>query len=71
MSETKLCPFRKSNMIEFLEHDGTQSQSRDQFAPCLQEKCAMWRQLFDHIDPNDPEERTVIYKGYCGLAGKP
>ena len=53
MSETKLCPFRKQH-----EMSGTLPIKMfvEEFAPCLQEKCAMWR---------------MPSPGFCGLAGNP
>ena len=65
MSEEKLCPFRK----HYLAASGAHT---DEFAPCVQEKCAMWRKAsWSEPDPkNDMIERIVV-EGFCGLAGKP
>jgi hypothetical protein len=41
----------------------------EQPAPCLQEKCAMWRnRVYDHDGSGD---YTSYINGFCGLAGKP
>jgi len=68
MSEPKLCPKRKwipaaSGMDNF-------SGYYEEFGPCLQDKCAMWRGF-----ARDSEGAIIThlaYKhGFCGLAGKP
>ena len=64
--DTRFCPFRKSELIEFLELDGEQSQTREHFAPCLEDKCAMWR-----VERRSQFVATAKDVGYCGLAGKP
>ena len=71
MSEPKLCPFRKSAMIEALESDGKQSHTRDQFAPCLQEKCAMW--IPEHTETTmwEAGHHEHVVAGRCGLRGEP
>ena len=66
--ETKLCPYRKSEMLESDIHQGKDEQKREQFAPCLQEKCAMWRdKRFIYL----PTGEVLRDDSYCGLAGKP
>ena len=41
MSEPKLCPFRKYDAPRHERHD-----LYDLFAPCLGDKCAMWREVY-------------------------
>ena len=47
------------------------------FAPCLEDKCAMWRTGLDystarHIQKTPQQvDFDVDVIGYCGLAGKP
>jgi hypothetical protein len=66
MSEPKLCPYREMYWFEPLG-DGTQKVRG--FGPCLQDKCAMWREK----EEGDPRGFGPVYKviGFCGLAGKP
>jgi hypothetical protein len=65
MSEPKLCPYR-------LEIFSTGKDFRiHNFSPCLQDKCAMWREKIKEIHTNTDSTETVEYFKYCGLAGKP
>jgi hypothetical protein len=72
MSEQRLCPFRKSIRTEIFNKynealSGPAYSLDDIFAPCLQDKCAMWR---------SPAQMTIAGAicfpgGACGLAGRP
>ena len=75
MSEPKLCPYRKRYKTpeEYWDH------ADDSLAPCLQDKCAMWRTIARRDEGTAPDGmgNIVSYSlivegvGYCGLAGKP
>ena len=71
--EERMCPFRHPENTPFGEYNTRDKYPPDfyTFAPCLQDKCAMWRRVAIGLDPNDPEEMARIYDAYCGLAGKP
>jgi len=64
MSEPKLCPYRYD--IEWDDH----------FLPCLEDKCAMWRERrvwkpLPHQSKTFPIDGEWVEDGHCGLAGKP
>jgi len=74
MSESKLCPFRKAtiyNVFVYSEFERGKSKfevPQSEFLPCLEDKCAMWRE----IKTRNIHEPTLIYTTFgCGLAGKP
>ena len=85
MSEPKLCPFRTARVYRVLLAVGVNPAAheipQDEFFPCLQDKCAMWREekelirrAYVVVHPDKPDERfPATYKktGYCGLAGRP
>jgi hypothetical protein len=66
MSEPKLCIFRPNE-------DGTWAED---FEPCLQDKCAMWREGLDPSTARNIQAQVVGKSfdidvvGHCGLAGK-
>ena len=74
MSEPQLCPYRKTYRVYEFSYD-----HEDQFLPCLQDKCAMWRTIARRDEGTAPDGmgNIVSYSlivegvGYCGLAGKP
>jgi hypothetical protein len=70
MSEPKLCPYRDV-MLWTPETDGKSYNTYHTFGPCLQDKCAMWREKIKEIHTNPDSTETVEYYKYCGLAGKP
>ena len=62
MSEPKLCPFNLSGEVY------------KSFAPCLQDKCAMWRTseaMVKHLTSTGVISAEYQFMFYCGLAGKP
>jgi hypothetical protein len=59
MIEPKLCPYRI--------HLNISPEEYREFGPCLQDECAMWRNLTMHFQ----KEGEQVVGGYCGLAGKP
>jgi len=63
--DEKLCPFRKkARWLPNSTDTDAYAQCYGDFAPCLREKCQMWRVYSDGgVRPN-------VY-AYCGLAGKP
>jgi len=65
----KLCPFRREFPAIGVDKDNKHyAEKLGDFAPCLQDKCAMWRPL----DWRRKERRYEGYTdGWCGLAGKP
>ena len=79
MSEPKLCPYRKTFGEKYEEHkleiDGIgkiDSIRGELFGYCLQDKCAMWREIRTNMNPGVPDgEFPFKVIGYCGLAGKP
>ena len=88
MSETKLCPYRMfyrewAGFVPDKPIEEGYPAHADEFAPCLQEKCAMWRDDTREIvsggefagNAGPDGGGAVIYKEkpskYCGLAGKP
>ena len=71
MSETGLCPYRPFVEFEVPDDIGT-AKTAAMFGPCLQDKCALWREteeIIKHQDRMDPE--IVKITRYCGLAGRP
>ena len=80
MSETiKLCPYRRESGPGLgIEKDGRQyTMALGDFAPCLQDKCAMWRTVreidYEAYKPGEfvpMEDIKYVDHGYCGLAGK-
>lgn len=73
MSEPKLCPFRPP-YLDAVYKAGKWAGDQVMFAPCLQEKCQMWRvETIGVRESQDPDSRVInkIIGGYCGLAGKP
>jgi hypothetical protein len=63
MSEPKLCPYRRWDNDDDYANDAP-------FGPCLQDKCAMWREKIKEIHTNPDSTETVEYFKYCGLAGR-
>ena len=63
--EQKLCPFRSRVEWRNCEY-GIQDETS---APCLEDKCAMWRvgNYYDIL----PDGSRKLVDCYCGLAGKP
>ena len=78
MSELKLCPFRKIRTNRVGMVTPNIFYDVDDFASCLEDKCAMWRigdgrtitQARKDL-PGMIENVWIEGKGYCGLAGKP
>ena len=69
MIEPKLCPYRKIVTTEFFEKDDPEKIG---FGPCLQDKCAMWRDTkCIGSDSSNLYVKGEFGWGYCGLAGKP
>jgi len=76
MSEPKLCPFRRA--YSPYEENTSYAVYDYGFAPCLEDKCAMWRigmiEVIGVPGPNSrgthPYEYGQIPGGWCGLAGK-
>ena len=68
MSEPKLCPYRQH--YGWTEDVQTKSGAYQMngFDPCLQDKCAMWREDKTIFLPTG---EVVRDNSYCGLAGKP
>ena len=71
MSEPKLCIFRPTDRC--LNEDGTWAED---FEPCLQDKCAMWRITtvvvgYEVVYPDGPLGKIYENVGFCGLAWKP
>ena len=67
MSEPKICPFRRDILVgDMAPHHISH------FAPCLEERCAMWRK-YHQIQGTTPYGGALRdeWIGYCGLAGKP
>jgi len=65
----KLCPFRREFPAIGVDKDNKHyAEKLGDFAPCLQDKCAMWR-----VNPQPTYQGKPISEptGYCGLAGKP
>lgn len=73
MSETKLCPFRSRLLMPpRLSGESDWATIAPNFAPCLEEKCAMWRKVWwEAPDPKNDNIERVVIEGHCGLAGKP
>ena len=77
MSEPKLCPYRQH--YGWTEDVQTKSGAYQMngFDPCLQDKCAMWREAEtivqeQYIMVNRQVSPEIIRTDrYCGLAGKP
>ena len=84
MSEPKLCPFRTAKVYRILLAPGVDPAAheipQDEFFPCLQDKCAMWRMtvyqvlhqcaiIDGHAMAFEGKEPNQV--GFCGLAGKP
>ena len=64
---TKLCPYRREDSVRVTKGGGITGVAGERwvemFAPCLQEKCAMW--LWE-----DSVENDGTRVGHCGLVGK-
>ena len=61
--EPKLCPYREMYWFEPLGDSGQQKVRG--FGPCLEEKCAMWRdKRFIYL----PTGEILRDDSYCGLA---
>jgi hypothetical protein len=77
MSDTKLCPFRKTSIPEYIHpglagvYDKDALASIESFGHCLQDKCAMWR-VMDYVNfkTSTVEKTEIDHIEYCGLAGK-
>ena len=72
MDKNKVCPFRKAHgesPVNLTENYLVPSWM-DDFGPCLEDKCQMWRVTRNgtQTDYGYVEGSAV---GYCGLAGKP
>lgn len=68
--EPKLCPYRREDSI--VSGSGEVGERwTEMFAPCLQEKCAMWR-VMDYVNfkTSTVEKTEIDHIEYCGLAGK-
>ena len=66
---TKLCPFR---LMAFYSEGKTVKPPRmEVFAPCVQAKCAMWREATHMARKTDTPDARAFVVGYCGLAGRP
>lgn len=55
---------------------GTGGTTLWQNAPCIASECMAWRFTDQHTyavstDDNGKKTRRRVYKGYCGLAGRP
>ena len=72
MSESKLCPFRHIVVTRVAMVTPNIFYDVDEFAPCLEEKCAMWRTVKAcvYLDASDGL-RHWTWKHGCGLAGRP
>ena len=77
MSEPKLCPYRHPENTPFGEYNTRDKYPPDfyTFAPCLEDKCAMWRTFEVNkafsTDGVENIEYVRYTQGWCGLAGKP
>lgn len=71
MSEPKLCPFRKHFNAPSALTNAAIIEWQDEFAPCLQEKCAMWHPARHVVVPESPPAHEYDIPGYCGIGGKP
>lgn len=76
--EPKLCPYRKSVLLLREPRETVEFWDWEEFAPCLQDKCAMWHEVSvidqERYTPGEvvPMDKIRYKKGgYCGLAGKP
>lgn len=63
MPEKKLCPFRKTGVHG---PDGG-----EEFAPCVEEKCAMWQKERIEVQHGEIGFHEYTIPAHCGLAGKP
>ena len=65
----KLCPFRK--LAYYTEGKTRKAPSQEEFAPCVQAKCALWREASHVARKTDADDSKAFVVGYCGLAGRP
>ena len=63
----KTCPWR--HMAFYSEGRTKKAAKQEEFAPCVEGKCAMWREAIRTIQSEGRNKPIVV--GFCGLAGRP
>ena len=57
-------------MAFYSEGRTKKAAKQEEFAPCVEGKCAMWRDAIRTMATDDGRKKSVVV-GFCGIAGRP